>query len=138
MASTRDADQLDTVSVEFLAEPNIHSQQVVMELTQEPSWMDPSVTYLKTGEQPDDKTEGRILMLKLARYVVYDEKLYKIGYSMPLLKCATPSEVKYIIREIHEGTYKKHAGGQSLAFKCYWPTMKMDCMEYTRKYDKCQ
>ena len=33
--------------------------------------------------------------------------------------------------------------GQSLAFKTlrngyYWPTMKVDCMEFARKCDKCQ
>ena len=38
---------------------------------------------------------------------------------MPLLKCATSSEVKYIMREIHEGTCGNHARGQSLAFKAH-------------------
>ena len=62
---------------------------------------------------------------------------------MPLLKYATPSEVKYIIREIHEGTCGNHAGGQSLAFKAlrqgyYWLTMKIDCTEYALKCNKCQ
>ena len=47
LASTRDANLLDAVSVEFLAKPNIHLQQGVMEVTQEPSWMDPIVSYLK-------------------------------------------------------------------------------------------
>ena len=41
LASTRDADLLDAISVEYLAEPNIHQQLRIMELTQEPSWMDP-------------------------------------------------------------------------------------------------
>ena len=75
-----------------------------MELTQEPLWMDPIVAYLKTGEQPEDKTEARILRLKAAHYVLYNDKLYMRGYSMPLLKCATPSEMKYIMKEIHEDT----------------------------------
>ena len=52
----RDADLLDTVSMEYMAEPNIHPQSEVMELTQEPLWMDPIVAYLKTGKQPKDKT----------------------------------------------------------------------------------
>ena len=51
-----------------------------MELTQEPSWMDPIVAYLKTGEQLEDKTEARILRLKVARYILYDDKLYRKGY----------------------------------------------------------
>ena len=58
LASTRDVDMLDGVSMEFLAKPSIHPQQGVMELTQEPSWMDPIVTYLETAEQPEDKTEA--------------------------------------------------------------------------------
>ena len=58
LASTRDADMLDAVSVEFLAEPRICPQQGIMELTQESSWMDPIVAYLKTGKQPEDKTKA--------------------------------------------------------------------------------
>ena len=87
-----------------------------MELTQEPSWIDPIVAYLKTGEQPKDKIEAQILWLKVARYVLYDDKLYKRCYSKLLLKCVTPLEVKYIMKEIHGGTCGNHTGGQSLAF----------------------
>ena len=62
---------------------------------------------------------------------------------MPFLKCVTPLEVKYIMREIHEGTCGNYTGVQPLAFKAlrqgyYWPTMKTDCIEYTCKCDKCQ
>ena len=91
LALTRDANLLDAVSVEFLAEPSIYPQQEVTELTQEPLWMDPIVAYLKTGEQPGDKIEARILQLKVARYVLYGIKLYRRCYSMPLLKCGIPS-----------------------------------------------
>ena len=75
--------------------------------------------------------------------MLYDDKLYMRGYSMPLLKYVTPTDAKYIMREIHEGTYGNHARGKSLAFKAlrqgyYWPTMKMDYMEYAHKCDKCQ
>ena len=100
LALTRDADLLDAVSVEFLAEPKIHPQQGIMELTQEPSWMDPIVVYLKNDEHPEDKTEARILRLKAARYVLYDYP-----------KIFTPLEAKYIMKEIHEGTCGNHTGG---------------------------
>ena len=61
---------------------------------------------------------------------------------MPVLKCATSFEAKYIMRDIHKGTYGNHARGQSLAFKAlgqgyYWPTLKANCIEYARKCDKC-
>ena len=61
---------------------------------------------------------------------------------MPLLKCVTPSEAEYIMREIHEGICENHTGGLSLAFKAliqgYYPTMKSNCMQFPRKCDKCQ
>ena len=68
-----------------------------MELTQEPLWMDPIITYLKNGELLEEKIETRILRLKTARYVLYDNKLYRRGYSMPLLKYVLPTEVKNIM-----------------------------------------
>ena len=69
-----------------------------MELAQEPSWMDPIIPYLKIGELLGKRTEARILRIKTAHYMIYDNKLYKRGYSMPLLKCVTPFEADYIIR----------------------------------------
>ena len=111
LASTKDAKLLEVVSVEFLVEPSIRRQPDVMELIQEPSWMDPIVTYLKNGEVPEDKTEARILRLKVAYYVLYDNKLYRRGYSMSLLKCVPSSEAEYIMREIHEGIYGNHTRG---------------------------
>ena len=51
------------------------------------SWMDPIVAYLKISELPRNKTEAMILRIKTARYVIYNDKLYRRGYSMSLLKC---------------------------------------------------
>ena len=79
--------------------------------------MDPIITYLSNDELPEGRTEARILRLKVARYVLYDDKLYKLGYSMPLLKCIPPTEAEYVMREIHKGICGNHVGGQSLAFK---------------------
>ena len=50
LASTGDTDLLDAIFAECLAEPIIHLQLGIMELTQEPSWMDPIVSYLKTSK----------------------------------------------------------------------------------------
>ena len=88
-----------------------------MELTQKPSWMDHIIAYVRNGELPEGKTKARILRLKAVHYVLYDDKLYMKGYSMPLLKCIPPSEAEYVMREIHEGICGNHAGGQSLAVK---------------------
>ena len=52
LASIKDVELLNVVSVEFLAKPSIKQRYEVMELEQEPSWMDPIVAYLKNGELP--------------------------------------------------------------------------------------
>ena len=88
-----------------------------MELVHESSWMDPIVAYLKNDKSPKGKIKARIQRLKAACYVLYDDKLYKCGYSILLLKCMTPSEADYIIKEIHEGICGNHTRGQSLVFK---------------------
>ena len=62
LASTRDTELLDTVWVDFLAEPNIKQRPKVMELEQRPSWMDHIVVYLKNGELPENKTEAGVLI----------------------------------------------------------------------------
>ena len=97
--------------MEFLAKPNIRRQPEIMELTQEPSSMDPIIAYLRNNEMPKGKTEAHILRLKAARYVLYDDKLYRRCYLTPLLKCIPPSEAEYIIREIHERICENHARG---------------------------
>ena len=73
--------------------------------------MDPIIIYPRNNELPEGKTEARILRLKAAHYVLYDDKLYRRGYSMPFLKCIPPTEAKYIMREIYDGIYGNHTGG---------------------------
>ena len=73
--------------------------------------MDLIIAYLRNSELPEGKIEAHILRLKATRYVLYDDKLYRRGCSMPLLKCIPPSEAEYVMRDIHEGICGNHAGG---------------------------
>ena len=45
------------------------------------NWMTPIVSYLKDGRLPEAKDEARKLRVRLARYVLMDEVLYKRGFS---------------------------------------------------------
>ena len=111
LASTKNTELLNVVTVEFLFEPSINQRPAVMELEQEPSWMDLIMAYLKIGKLLENKMKARILRVKVAHYVIYDDKLYRRGYAMPLLKYVAPSEADYIMREIHEGICGNHSGG---------------------------
>ena len=120
LASTKDAELLEVIHVEFLSRPSIHptyQPQVVNCATMANSWMTPMIQYLKDGILPKNKNKARLLKLKAPRYIIYDEKLYKRGFSTPLLKCVDLEEGNYILQEIHEGICGNHAGGKSLAHK---------------------
>ncbi|KAL8500660.1 hypothetical protein ACS0TY_020294 [Phlomoides rotata] len=69
----------------------------------EGTWMQPIYTYLKTDEQPSDKTEASRLQRRAARYVILNDHLYKRGFSMPLLKCITTEQGQIVLGEIHGG-----------------------------------
>ncbi|KAK3022653.1 hypothetical protein RJ639_045419 [Escallonia herrerae] len=78
-----------------------------------------------------------------ARYAVVKSVLYKRSFSLPYLRCLTPIEADYALREVHEGICGQHLGRRALAHKIlrqgyYWPTMQHDALEYTKKCDACQ
>jgi len=107
------------------------------------SWMSPILTYLQDGKLLGDKLEARRLRAREARYCIYDDALYKKGFSAPLLRCIDGPECETILRQIHESHCGNHAGGLSLTQKAlrqgfYWPTMKQDAINLVKKCDKCQ
>lgn len=104
--------------------------------------MTPIWEYVKNGALPQDKNEARKIKYQAARYVIYDEVLYRRGFNTPLLRCVDGEECTYILREVHEGICGNHSGGSSLAQKIlrqgyYWPTLKRDAFEFSRKCDAC-
>ena len=144
--TTKDANQLKVILVEVLDSPSIQTinelQTVNCAMTTG-NWMTPIIQYLKDGMLPEDKRKARLLRLKVVRYTIYDDRLYKRGFSTPLLKCVDLEKGNYILQEIHKGICGNHAGGQSLVYKalrqgCIWPTMKINAMDFAKKCDKCQ
>ena len=106
-------------------------------------WVDLILEYLTKGKIPEDKNEARRIKYQANRYTVLNEKLYRLGYPMPHLRCLRPDEADYVMKEIHEGLCGKHSGKRSLAQKAlrqgyYWPTMQKDSAELVQKCYKCQ
>ena len=76
-----------------------------------PSWMDSIFNYLNTEALPEDKSAAHKVTRQAPHYILYDEKLYKRSYTLPLLKWLTSSEMDYALREVHEGICGSHLGG---------------------------
>ena len=75
------------------------------------NWMTLIIQYPRDGVLPEDKNKAKLLKLKATQYILYNEKLYRRGFSTPLLKCVNLEEGNYILQEIHEGVYDNHARG---------------------------
>ncbi|GKV33929.1 hypothetical protein SLEP1_g42365 [Rubroshorea leprosula] len=134
-----------SVYVEVLNAPSFQKIEVLEVSTdpETPSWTDPIKAYLQDGTVPTDKQEELKLRRKASRYTLLDGILYKRSYSLPLLRCLTPYEAEYALREVHEGVCGSHVGAQTLAHKVlcqgyYWPNMQEDAAQFVQKCQKCQ
>ena len=128
LATSREAEELSIVPVEVLHEPSIVQSREIELIEEKPTWMTPIIAYHSEETLPEDRNEARRLMYQLPRYTMLDNKLYRRGFSMPLLKCVVEPEASNILKEIHEGFCKGHTRGHSLAQKVirqgyYWMTM---------------
>ncbi|XP_074377037.1 uncharacterized protein LOC141718555 [Apium graveolens] len=144
LGSQRKATLLGVIPLEIQKQPSIFQDEVMGEEAQrEESWVTPILDYITKGTLPIDKDEARRIKYKAARYVIYNENLYKRGFNRPLLRCIAGDESDYIMREVHEGICGNHVGGTSLAHKIlrqgyYWPTLQKDAHEFARACDRCQ
>ena len=113
----------------------------MQEIGSKSDWTTPVVSYLKNGVLPDNKEATRKLKVQAAQFVLIKDVLYKRGFSLPYLRCLSPEEVDYVMREVHEGICENHLGSQSLVHKLiragyYGPTMQKVTQAYVKACDK--
>ncbi|XP_022151715.1 uncharacterized protein LOC111019628 [Momordica charantia] len=142
LASAYETDLARSVPVEILDNPSILDPDVMEIDIPSPSWMDPIVEFIQ-GNPPQELKEQKKMARKAARFVLRDGALYRRGFSLPLLKCVTPEEGLYILREFHEGVCGNHSGARSLSAKVvrqgyYWPTVEQDAKQFVKTCDNCQ
>jgi len=82
-----------------------------------------------------EPTEARKIKKISNKYTLIDEKLFRHGFTHPILVCVSGEQCTRIMAELHEGICGSHIGGRSLSSKAirvgyYWPTMREDCTRY--------
>ena len=107
-----------------------------------PSWMDPIIHYINTGELPREKDKAHKVQVQSARFSFIDGQLFKRSLGSPYLKCLTPEQGHYVLAELHEGICGNHLGGRTLAHRAhtqgyYWPAMRADTSNYAKKCNRC-
>ncbi|GAV68129.1 hypothetical protein CFOL_v3_11632, partial [Cephalotus follicularis] len=88
-----------------------------IDVQQEPNWMTPFISWLRDGIMPEDTEDVRRLVYRSNRYQFREGILYKRSFSFPLLRCLTPLEADYALREVHERVCGNHTGGKTLSNK---------------------
>ena len=97
------------ILVEVLSRPNTAATEEVM-IIEAPDWKSPIIEYLKsltTGTE----SESTKLRIRVARYILIDDILYKKSFSLPYLRCLGSDGAQYTLREIHKGICGQHMGG---------------------------
>ena len=112
----------------------------IQQVEGEENWMTPILLYLKDGRLPEDKDKARRLRIKVAKYILIDEVIYKRGLSQRYLRCLALNESNYVLREVHEGAYGNHSGARALVHKVvragyYWPTIQAEAKAYVKVCD---
>ena len=128
--------------IEIRGQPSIVGEQV-LKIKEQDKWITPIIRYLKEGWLLEDKAEARKIQIKAAHFVIIDNVLYRLGYLLPYLRCASSEEADYMLREIHEGICENHAEARALArnalrVRYCWPNLQKDAYNIIRACDKCQ
>ncbi|GJR71655.1 reverse transcriptase domain-containing protein [Tanacetum coccineum] len=132
MASTSFEHLSKQVLVEELKEKSVNEIKVLAVVEEEgDSWMTPIHEYLNNETLPAERKKARSIKRKSRRFAIINGTLYKKSFLGPWLRCVEPSQVNYVLREIHEGSCSMHAGTRSVVAKAlrtgyYWPTMHKD------------
>ena len=88
--------------------PNPSINQAITMVDRTDTWMDPFVKYFQQGTLPEDPTLTSLFLKKVKWFEFHEGTRYKKSFIHPLLKCVTPDDGNYILREIHEGGCGNH------------------------------
>ncbi|XP_074337204.1 uncharacterized protein LOC141674395 [Apium graveolens] len=115
MGSQQEAVLLGSIPLEIQEIPSIPEVEV-MQVDEAPkeTWMTLILAYIHKEALSEEKFKARRVRYQAARYVVYDEVLYKRGFNQPLLRCVDKEEGNYILREVLEGICGNHSGGKTM------------------------
>jgi len=107
------------------------------------TWMILYQRYLACEVLMLEPTEARKIKKNLNKYTLIDGKLFRHGFTHPILVCVSGEQCTRIMAELHEGICGSHIGGRSFSLKViraryYWPTMRDDCTRYAQRCKQCQ
>ena len=96
----------------YQSDSSIATTQVSQVDEVSPSWMDPIVQYINTGQ--DDRNKDHKVQIQSAKFSLVNGQLFKRSLDGPYLNCLTTEQGRYVLAELHEGICGNHPGGRIL------------------------
>ncbi|XP_074362787.1 uncharacterized protein LOC141703077 [Apium graveolens] len=87
LGSQREATLLGVIPLEIQNMPSVPEEFTFEIAALGITWMTPIWDYVKRCTLPQEKKEARRVKYQAARYVIYDEVLYRRVFNTPLLRC---------------------------------------------------
>ena len=122
LVSTKKKGRNKSVIQEVLPRPSIEKPSPTLDINfigDSDCWMTPGYNYLSKVELPSDPKEASIVRRRACSYVLVENKLYRRGFSIPLLRCVEEHMVAHVLREIHERINAQHLGEDPSLEKLY-------------------
>lgn len=108
-------------------------------------WFSDVAYYLTYGSCPSHLSakEQRNLKLKVAKYIIWRDVLYKKGLDGTYLRCVDKPQQQKLLEIYHGEAYGRHFSSSVTAFKIlrncfYWPGMFREAYIYVKECEKCQ
>ena len=73
---SNDYNATSELCIEIRGQPSTEGEQV-LKIKEQDEWMTSIIHYLKEGWLPEDKAEARKIQIRVARFVIIDDVLYK-------------------------------------------------------------
>ena len=106
LAGTKKNGKYWSILRQVLLKPSSDSSEC-MALETEDSWMIYIMAFPKSRQLPTGEAKGWECRAPKETFV--GKELFRKEYSRSLLKCVTPTQVKYILRELHEDICEYHS-----------------------------
>jgi hypothetical protein len=96
LASTKKPGNNRTVIQETISKPSAETAKILM-VVEGSDWRHPKIKYLQDETLPEEKEEAIKLKRTALQYAMLGDKLYKRGFSTPLLLCVGELESRRIM-----------------------------------------
>lgn len=139
---TRTTSWLRWLPLHFVPKPNVSGKECLQVEEASLRWKKEILDYLKHEIVLANKCQARKVRMQAVRYILVVGKLYRRGFSLPLLKCLDWDQANYVLWELHEGICGLHSKERTIATivlkaSYYWPTLRIDCSNFVKKCIQC-